>query len=183
MASTAPAPYITSSLPHTHSLPQQHTTPPSYPYQHQHPHMDSSLFVQDDQQVELPLIDLQLLCQEDAAEIHKLLIGAKEWGFLQVANHSVSCKLLSEIEQQAYHAFTLPAEAKARAEPAAGSAHGYLPKSSGADGKKPRLNEALRVPLNPEKRADMIIKLWPEGNEAFRWIIPFLNLLLRIPIA
>ncbi|KAJ7521267.1 hypothetical protein O6H91_19G044500 [Diphasiastrum complanatum] len=173
MASTAaaPAPYITSSLPYTHSLPQQHTTPPSYPYQHQHPHVDSSLFAQDDQQVELTLIDLQLLCQEDEAEIHKLLIAAKEWGFLQVANHGVSCKLLCEIAEQAYHAFTLPAEAKARAEPAAGSGYGYFTKQSGANGKRQQLSEAFRLPLNPEHRADVIIKLWPEGNKAFSSVV------------
>ncbi|KAJ7521269.1 hypothetical protein O6H91_19G044700 [Diphasiastrum complanatum] len=157
MASTGPAP-----------LPQDTPAPSN---QHQYPHMHSSLFAQDDQQVELPLIDLQLLCQEDEAEIHKLLIAAKEWGFLQVANHGVSRKLRSEIEEQAYHAFTLPAETKARAEAAPGSAHGYLPKSSGADGNRPRLSEAFRLPLNPEKRADMIIKLWPEGNDTFSSVV------------
>ncbi|KAJ7521272.1 hypothetical protein O6H91_19G044900 [Diphasiastrum complanatum] len=133
--------------------------------------MISSLVAQDDQQADLPLIDLQLLCQEDAAEIHKLLIAAKEWGFLQVDNHGVSCRLLSEIEEQAYHAFTLPAEAKARAEPAPGSGHGYLPKQSGADDQRRQLSEAFRLPLNPDHRADMIIKLWPEGNEAFSSVV------------
>ncbi|KAJ7521440.1 hypothetical protein O6H91_19G054700 [Diphasiastrum complanatum] len=114
----------------------------------------------------LPVVDLGLLCQGNEAEIQKLVMAAKEWGFLQVANHGVSRKLLNEMEDQACRAFALPGEAKMRAEPAAGSFHGYLSKSE--DNVSRMLwSEALRLPLNPLQREDVITKLWPEGNAAF----------------
>ncbi|KAJ7522356.1 hypothetical protein O6H91_18G007900 [Diphasiastrum complanatum] len=148
---------------------------PSHDYQQHHTHMDSSHGpVAQDQiltHAELPVIDLKLLSHADEAEIQKLLMAVKEWGFFQVANHDVPCKLFSEIEEQASHVFALPFEAKTRAEPAAGSFHGYLTKSLGEDGKMLQLSEALRLPLNPQHRSDMIMKFWPEGNEAFSFVV------------
>ncbi|KAJ7521287.1 hypothetical protein O6H91_19G045700 [Diphasiastrum complanatum] len=185
MASAGTPPYITS-LSRTLSHPPTPTptptpTPPSHDQQQRGPQiMDSS--DQLSAQGELPLIDLRLLCHADEAEIQKLVVAAKEWGFLQVANHGVPCKLLSKVEEQACRAFALPVEAKTRAKPAAGSFHGYIfPKSSKEDGKGLPLSEAIRLPLNPEHRAEMIFKFWPEGDEAFRWILRLLNLQLGIP--
>ncbi|KAJ7523262.1 hypothetical protein O6H91_18G044100 [Diphasiastrum complanatum] len=184
MAPNGPANGASSSfLLHHPSTPTD--PPPSPDYKHQHPHMNSShdLVAQDQvlTQAQLPVIDLRLLYHADESEIQKLVMAVKEWGFLQVANHDVPRKLFSEIEEQASHVFALPFEAKTRAEPAAGSFHGYLAKSSGEDGKMLQLSEALRLPLNPQHRSDMIMKFWPEGNEAFRWTLPLANLHLRIP--
>ncbi|KAJ7531216.1 hypothetical protein O6H91_14G036600 [Diphasiastrum complanatum] len=153
------------------------TPPPSHHDQQPHPcHMQSSQLVAHDQyclitQAELPVVDLGLLCHGDEAEMQKLVMAVKEWGFFEVANSCVPLKLLSEIEEQVSHVFALPFEAKIRAEPAAGSFHGYLARSSGEDGKMLQLSEALRLPLNPQHRSDMIIQLWHEGNEAFSSVV------------
>ncbi|KAJ7551796.1 hypothetical protein O6H91_06G029000 [Diphasiastrum complanatum] len=161
---------------HRPSTPRR-TPPPSHHAQQQHPcHMDSSQLVAHDQFFTqgaemLPLVDLGLLCHADKAEVQKLVMAVKEWGFFEVANSGVPLKLLSEIEEQVSHVFALPLEAKTRAEPAAGSFHGYLTKSSGEDGKMLQLSEALRLPLNPQHRSDMIIQFWPEGNEAFSSVV------------
>ncbi|XP_027361943.1 protein SRG1-like [Abrus precatorius] len=61
---------------------------------------------------QLPVIDLNKLCSEDAAELQKLDHACKEWGFFQLINHGVNPSLVESMKKDVQEFFNLPMEDK-----------------------------------------------------------------------
>ncbi|KAK1381962.1 Senescence-related protein 1 [Heracleum sosnowskyi] len=77
--------------------------------------------------LEVPVIDMEILLDGDLmqAELNKLHLACKEWGFFQLINHGVSDSLLEKVKTEIEEFFKLPLEEKRKFGQLEGDIEGY----------------------------------------------------------
>ncbi|KAK1381953.1 Senescence-related protein 1 [Heracleum sosnowskyi] len=77
--------------------------------------------------LEVPVIDMEILLDGDLmqAELNKLHLACKEWGFFQLINHGVSDSLLEKVKTGVEEFFKLPLEEKRKFGQLEGDIEGY----------------------------------------------------------
>ncbi|CAN7033257.1 unnamed protein product [Brassica rapa subsp. trilocularis] len=70
--------------------------------------------IDGDLRTEIPIIDMNLLCSLTSmdAEIHKLDLACKEWGFFQLVNHGMEIGFLDKLKTEIQDFSNLPMEEK-----------------------------------------------------------------------
>ncbi|XP_021722463.1 protein SRG1-like [Chenopodium quinoa] len=66
----------------------------------------------DDENLQLPTINMEALISGDGVELEKLHSACQEWGFFQLINHGISSSLLKKVKQETQEFFNLPLEEK-----------------------------------------------------------------------
>ncbi|KAJ0770592.1 putative codeine 3-O-demethylase [Helianthus annuus] len=61
---------------------------------------------------QVPVIDMERLSSQDLAEVEKLHVACRDWGFFQLINHEVSFSLLEKLKKETQEFFNLPLEEK-----------------------------------------------------------------------
>ncbi|PHT90137.1 Thebaine 6-O-demethylase [Capsicum annuum] len=78
---------------------------------------------------QVPVIDMKELLEigdgQDDAELERLHLACKEWGFFQVVNHGVSSSLIEKVKSEIKAFFDLPMEEKKKFEQQEGDLEGY----------------------------------------------------------
>ncbi|XP_057415541.1 oxoglutarate-dependent flavonoid 7-O-demethylase 1-like [Lotus japonicus] len=76
---------------------------------------------------QVPVIDLSKLLSKDlkVAELERLHLACKEWGFFQLINHGVNTSLVENVKKDVQEFFNLPLEQKKKFEQKQGDSEGY----------------------------------------------------------
>ncbi|XP_071703406.1 oxoglutarate-dependent flavonoid 7-O-demethylase 1-like [Rutidosis leptorrhynchoides] len=63
---------------------------------------------------QVPIIDMEQLSSQHLApaELEKLNVACRDWGFFQMINHGVSCSLLEKVKEETQEFFKMPTEEK-----------------------------------------------------------------------
>ncbi|KAK7307012.1 hypothetical protein VNO77_39698 [Canavalia gladiata] len=82
------------------------------PERYVRPNQDPPVLCNTSSLPQLPVIDLNKLWSQDAAELDKLHHACKQWGFFQLMNHGVNPSLLECMKKDVQEFFNLPIEKK-----------------------------------------------------------------------
>ncbi|XP_015167926.1 thebaine 6-O-demethylase-like [Solanum tuberosum] len=72
-----------------------------------------------------PVIDMEIIKDDDDTELNRFHLACKEWGFFQLVNHGVSSSLMEKVKSEIRAFFDLPMEEKKKFEQEDGDVEGY----------------------------------------------------------
>uniref|UniRef100_M0ZTU2 Leucoanthocyanidin dioxygenase n=3 Tax=Solanum tuberosum TaxID=4113 RepID=M0ZTU2_SOLTU len=72
-----------------------------------------------------PVIDMEIIKDDDETELNRFHLACKEWGFFQLVNHGVSSSLMEKVKSEIQAFFNLPMEEKKKFEQEEGDSEGY----------------------------------------------------------
>ncbi|KAL2349083.1 hypothetical protein Fmac_003083 [Flemingia macrophylla] len=95
------------------------------PERYVRPDQDPSFFHDTTSLPQIPVVDLNKLLSDDAAELEKLDHACKQWGFFQLINHGVNPSLVECMKKSVQELFNLPLEKKKELWQKAGDMEGF----------------------------------------------------------
>ncbi|KAF6985547.1 hypothetical protein CFC21_003399 [Triticum aestivum] len=124
--------------------------------------------VGDDENYEVPLVDMARLLDPDSSEAETAKLGSacRDWGFFQLTNHGVEESVAQDMKDSTTQFFRLPLDKKKAVATKAGGVEGFGHHFLGAS--RGKLDWAESLVLKTQLMEERSMEFWPADPAAFR---------------